>query len=537
LVDHGVVSFVRRWWYVLVLCPIVAGLAGFAIVQRIPSVYEASGTVAVHPVTGTDGAPDVQAAQALADSYAEQIHSGPVLIAAARSIGLTDVSATDLGNMVQARRLTNTPLVRLSVQTTDANVAAQLANAIASTFISQNTEDETGRYTSTQNNLVGLVTQLQDDQDNHNHQIDGLRAEPASPERDAQIGRLQDQVAQLQASQAIATHSLQDLQLAAARSGSELSVVDPAVAPTSPIRPNRLLSVVMAVLAGVFAGVGLAWLAERLDDRLRDAPGVFAALQLPTLARIPQARSGVSACNPIDNAVVASFSELRGNVLSALQTLRHDQPAALVAVSSAHDGDGKSAVAANLATALGHTGRRVILVDADLGRPSQASLFKVKNESGLAALLMVDAEDAKDLLLPTCAANVQLLVAGTAGFKAEDPSALLLSRRLPAVLDDLRQQCDVLVLDTPSVLGRPEGAWLSARADATVLVLDARQARKRTVEPALSSLREAGASVIGVVLNRVRGRSTRQPSLAERQAYGSALPRGASSLRGAADSR
>jgi capsular exopolysaccharide synthesis family protein len=286
----------------------------------------------------------------------------------------------------------------------------------------------------------------------------------------------------------------------------------------------------MAMVAGLLAGVGLVRLAEHLDDRLPDAQSVLAALELPTLACVPQARSGVNACNPTDEAVVASFSELRSNVLSVLDSL---QPAALLAVTSANDGDGKSAVAANLATALGHTGRKVILIDADLARPAQAALFQIKATNGLAALLSGRVDDAAGVLEPTCVDNVEVLGAGAAQQEARDPAGLLLSKRLPGLLDDLRSHCDVLVVDTPAVLGCPEGAWLSARADAVVLVLDARQARKRSVQPAVDYLRDAGASVVGVVLNRVNGRDAVRPSVAGGREYASGVAHGASSLQGA----
>src|SRR5262249_23567300 len=156
----------------------------------------------------------------LADSYAEQIHASPVLSAAAQAVGLNNVSATQLASMVQARRLANTALIRLTVQHTDPTVAAQFANAIAQTFITQTAQDTASRASATQDNLAGLLSQLQTNEDARNHQIDNLRAQPASPERDSQIGRLSDQVAQLQASEGVAARSLQDLQLAAARGSS-----------------------------------------------------------------------------------------------------------------------------------------------------------------------------------------------------------------------------------------------------------------------------------------------------------------------------
>jgi non-specific protein-tyrosine kinase len=494
---------VRRWWYVLVLCPIVAGLLGFAIVQRIPSVYEANETIAVQPATGADGVPDVQSAQGLADSYAEQMHATPILTAAAATLGLSSTPANELSAMVQARRLTNTSLVRLTVQATDPTLAARFANAIVTTFITQNSQDEIGRYTSTQNNLVGMLTQLQNQQLGVNQQIDALRGQAASPDRDTQIARLQDQVAQLQASQAVAARSLQDLQVASARSGSTLSVVDPAVPSNAPVRPNRWLSVLMAMLAGLLAGIGLVWLLEQMDDRLRDAPSVSRLLQLPTLARIPQAAAGLSATGPLDARVAARFGELRSNVLSSLRAVEPDHLAPAFAIASASDGDGKSVVAANLAVALARTGRKVTLVDADLAHPAQAAEFNISGDIGLAGLLSGHHNDVADCLLPSGVENLQVLPAGVASSGAADPTALLLSTRLPGVLEELQRGCDVLILDTPGVVERSEGAWLSARADAVVLVLDARHASKRTTEPALAVLRDAGARLLGVVLNRV----------------------------------
>ena len=296
-----------RWWYILVLCTVAAGIAGFILLQRTPSTYEATETLAVRPVTGPDGVPDLQSAQALADSYAEQIRANPVLTAAARSVGLPDSPPGELSSQIQARRLTNTALVRVTVQSTDRAVAADLASAVVQVFVRQNGEEQASRLSATQANLMKVVGDLQAGQDSRNQQIDELRSEPASTSRDAQIARLQDQISQLQASQAVAARGLQDVQLALARSSSDLSVIDPAVPPVAPIRPNRPLSVAMSLLAGVFAGLGIAWLAGHYDDRLRDAQAVLVALQLPTLARIPRARARLSAFGQTDPAVAAGL--------------------------------------------------------------------------------------------------------------------------------------------------------------------------------------------------------------------------------------
>ncbi len=290
----------------------------------------------------------------------------------------------------------------------------------------------------------------------------------------------------------------------------------------------------MAILAGAFAGVGLVWLAEYLDDRLRDAPGVLKSLQLPTLARIPQAPTGLSVSGPLDAGVAAGISELRSNLLSALRTEPQDHDTPVVALASAHEGDGKSAVAANLAVALARTGRRVTLVDADLARPAQAAEFKVKTGVGLAEVLSGQVEQAADCLVPTAVDNLQLLPAGTLSSKTGDSPALLLSKRLPAVLEELQRGCDVLIVDTPGVTDRSEGAWLSARADAVVLVVDAQHARKRTIDPVLAALREAGATVVGVVLNHVPSRTAPLTSVIPAPAAPDAGPTGGQAAQGTA---
>jgi len=500
--DRSVVSFVARWWYILVMCPVAAGITGFFLLQRIPSIYEATETVAVRPVTGPDGVPDLQAAQALADSYAEQIRANPVLVAAARSVGLTETPPSELGNLIQTRRLTNTALVRVSVQSTDPVVAADLASAVVQVFMRQNAEEQASRFAATQDNLMKVVGQLQAGQDTRNHQIDDLRSEPASPSRDAQITRLQDQISQLQAAQSVAARGLQDVQLAAARNSSELSVIDPAVTPTAPLRPNRPLSVAMAVLAGLFAGLGIGWLAQHFDDRLRDAQAVLAALQLPTLARIPRARGRLGPSAQTDNAVRASFRELRSRFVAL-----GEQGPAMLGITSVHEGEGKSTVAANLAVALAHTGRKVILVDANLARPAQAKLFELNEGPGLSGCLTGQVGHPAEVVQAADPATLDVLTAGTASRELGDPAALLLSKQLDTVLAELAGTCDVLIVDTPALLGGPESAALNARLGGVVLVLDARRARGRDIEPALTSIREAGTMVVGVVLNRVRATS------------------------------
>ncbi|MDQ6672252.1 MAG: polysaccharide biosynthesis tyrosine autokinase [Chloroflexota bacterium] len=489
-------SFVRRWWLLLLLAPILAGVVGYEVVRRIPSVYEATLTILVQtPATTSAGSADVQSAQALADTLAEQLRTRPILSHAAAQLGVTGLTGRDLEPLVQTRRLANTALVRLSIQNTDPTLAAQIANTVAGVLINTNSELEAARYASARDNLGQMINQLQSDADARNRELSDLRDQPASPERDARIAQLQDELARLRTLEDTTLRGMQDLQISHARSTAALTVVDPAVPPQNPIRPNRPLTTLMSIVAGLVAGLGVALTAEYLDDRLRDPASVSSALGLPTLGVLPLSAPG-KLTDSTNEHLAAGFRSLRSNLLFVLGA----QSTQFIVVASTSPGDGKSTVASNLAVCLAETDRRVILVDANLHQPAQMRFFRVPNERGLANLLADEPVPPSLVLKPTSAPNLQLLTAGTSH---DEPSALLSSRRLGGVLRELGGLCDVVVIDTPSLLVGPDAAILSLYAHVVLFVLHAGHSRQHRVEPALAMLRGSAAPIIGAILNRM----------------------------------
>jgi succinoglycan biosynthesis transport protein ExoP len=169
-------------------------------------------------------------------------------------------------------------------------------------------------------------------------------------------------------------------------------------------------------------------------------------------------------------------------------------------VTSAAMDEGKSVTAANLAAVLAESGQRVILVDGDLHRPSQGARFGVPNRSGFSTLLINQGVKLAAILRDTPLPGLRLLTAGPAPAVA---SALLTSRRFESRLAELREQCDVVVVDTPPVLAKPDAALLAPHMDGVLLVVDAQRSRGRQVRRALELLNEAGAAIYGIALNRV----------------------------------
>jgi capsular exopolysaccharide synthesis family protein len=171
--------------------------------------------------------------------------------------------------------------------------------------------------------------------------------------------------------------------------------------------------------------------------------------------------------------------------------------------------EGKSTTAANLAIVLAESGRRVILVDADMHRPTQMKLFGVSGRNGLSTLLLDDAASAAGLLRPTWLPNLHVLPAGVT---PPEPSRLLSTKRLDTLLVELHQLADIVVLDTPPLLAQPDAALLGMRADAVLLVVDASKSRGREAARAAEMLRESGAIVLGAVLNRIPKKAMEYPS-------------------------
>ncbi len=494
--QRSVLAFLRRWLLLLLLGPIAGGITGYLVVREIPPVYEASVIlqVAQGNVAGTGG--DSNSLDQLARTYVEAVKTRGVLTQAAEKIGLALPYRT-LQQRVNARLVRDTQLLRISAEDTDRAQAARLADAVAQVFVARNQEAQASRFAGSRDSLGRLVSSLQADIDDHTRQIERLKAQPASAARDAELARLQNDLTQLQSAYGASVRSYEDLRVTEARSANTLTVLESAAIPEDPIRPNRLLVIVLSVLGGFLVAGGFAAGAEYLDDGLRDRQRVATATGLVTLGTIPRgdARDGVAARRRLE-----SYRLLLSNLLVATS----DEGMRTLMVASPGIGEGKSTTAANLALVLAETGQRVILVDGDLHRPTQMRLFDLPNRSGFSTLLLNPREPATSVLRPTKIPSLQVITAGPA---PADPSALFSSKRLDERIAELTELCDVVVFDTPPLRAQPEAALLSSRVDAALLVLDASKSRRRDAARALEMLHTSGAAIAGVVLNRVPQKS------------------------------
>lgn len=280
---------------------------------------------------------------------------------------------------------------------------------------------------------------------------------------------------------------------------SGAQVIDAAQVPDAPFRPTPLRTATLALVVGLLIGLGLAFLVDRLDDKIRDEADLARSTGLPVLAVVPKLKEW----QPSDTHVVAREepssppAESYRGLRTALQFRALDQPTRIVQVTSPQSGDGKSTTAANLAVVCAKAGQRVLLVDCDLRRPRLHRFFDLPNEVGFTSVLMGAARSEAQHKID----GEPSLTVMTSGPIPPDPSEVLSGRSAQQLLQSLAEGVDLVVVDSPPVLLVSDPLILSGSMDGVVLVTSAGTTELRQAAHAVAQLASVGAPVFGAVLN------------------------------------
>src|SRR5581483_8020490 len=312
---------------------------------------------------------------------------------------------------------------------------------------------------------------------------------------------------------------MKDVEVTADVHASDISVVDGAGVKGGPSSPQRMRGVLLAVVAGLMGGVGLAFVLERLDNSLKDVEEVERYLGIPSLGVIPDflgAGSGnvysLRGSGPrrqggqmgdYSREIVLSYGSYSaaGEAYRMLRTAfvlsRAGAPPKTALVTSAVKGDGKTITAVNLAVMLAMTHKKVILVDADLRLPRCHDLFAFDNFFGLTEVLT----GAREFREPGRATEIEGLDLLSSGEIPPNPSELLGSERMRAVLAQLEDLYDYVIIDSTPITQTSESTLLSTLVDGVIVVARS-DSPKQQVRAALAKLRYARAKILGLVLNK-----------------------------------
>lgn len=275
-----------------------------------------------------------------------------------------------------------------------------------------------------------------------------------------------------------------------------LSEAEVAQAPSS---PNTTRNLTLGLVLGVVLGAGVALLREVLDTKVRSESDIAAVTELSPLSTVPIDAEATGHPVFMHDDSMSMRAEAIRRLRTNLQFVDFgDRPSSIVVTSSV-PGEGKSTTAINLAASLADAGARVILVDADLRRPSIAKYMGFEGRVGLTTVLIGRASIA-DVAQPWQGTSLDVLPSGQV---PPNPSELLGSRAMTRLLNELAASYDVIVIDSPPLLPVTDAAILSKLAGGTLVVAGADRLQKQQLRASLESLEKVDAHVLGIVLNKV----------------------------------
>ena len=323
---------------------------------------------------------------------------------------------------------------------------------------------------------------------------------------------------------------LEEINLAADTGGTTVRVV------RSPGEGRRLdqaapgfSKILITYLAmSLMCGAGLAFVVDSADRSFRSPEEVREELHVNVFGHIPMIPEAVdkAALNQHREGLapqLRTFHEPRGRVAEAYRAVRtaiyfstRGGGHKVIQVTSPSPGDGKSTMAANLAISIAQSGRSVILIDADFRRPRVHKLFGMKNAVGMASVIAGQAE-LKDAIIPTEVDNLSVISCGP---RPENPAELLTRRDFETVLNSLRDQFELVIVDSPPILAISDPLNVAPRVDGVLVVLRLNKKSRKASRQTVDALEEVGANVLGVVINGVGDVGGKRGRGAGRYAFG-----------------
>jgi len=326
---------------------------------------------------------------------------------------------------------------------------------------------------------------------------------------------------------------LREAGVSAGLKSSNIRIVDSAQPPTTPIKPRVLLNLAVGLILGLCCAAGAAFVQEQIDNTLKTPKDIEQFLHVPSLALIPfqeslnhrtngdHARLGYGSWLSSKNRkLVAGEKQLekrgiridedatqrsalseafRGLRTSILLSRARRPPRSLI-FCSAEPGEGKTTVASNLAISLAQLGKRVLLIDGDMRRPSVHKLFAVSGRAGLVTYL-AGLREWKTLVQPAGESGLDCLVSGPV---PPNPAELLSSDAMRSLIREATAVYDFVLIDSPPMLSIADGRILVAMVEGAILVTKESSTPRELVQRAQAHVRDAGGHLIGVVLNEVR---------------------------------
>lgn len=266
----------------------------------------------------------------------------------------------------------------------------------------------------------------------------------------------------------------------------------------TPSKPNVLAYLMLAAFVGLVVGVGLAFFLEYLDTSVKTVEDVEKFLGVSVLAVIPKGM-GLLMEHEADTPDAEAFRILRTNI----EFNRRDANANAITLISGGPGEGKSTTLNNLAYTCARGGYNVLVIDADLRRPSQHKFFNVDNKFGLTNYLTSNMPF-EEVVRSTSVDNLSFM---PSGILPSDAVGILNSQRMTDLIQKVKREYDLVFFDSPPILGVSDGSVLASEVDMTLMVIEHRRFPRSMLQRVKQAVVSVGGNLVGVVLNKVDARN------------------------------
>lgn len=293
-------------------------------------------------------------------------------------------------------------------------------------------------------------------------------------------------------------------------------VLSPATLPGTPSWPRRNMILAASIVLGLMFGALIVWLLEIADSTFRSGDEIRSVLGLPCFALIPSVRRGLGRTKVEDYVVrkpVSAFSESLRSLRAALWL--GATPPKCIVITAARPDEGKTTTAITLGRTAALNGEKVVVIDCDIRQPSFDRILKTEGSQGVADYLLghapLPAVKRRDALTP-----MDFIPAGAA---ETNSSGLFMADAMAALLDQLRREYDLIVLDAPPTLAMADARIIARLADATVLCVRWRDTPQSIVRSTLDMLEDAKARVVGAVMTRVDAKAHSRSGYSDAEVY------------------
>lgn len=485
-------SLFVHWAWLIVLVALVCGGVSYLISSRMRPFYESSSTVLLNeaPATQATDYSSVLMSKQLTSTYAQMMTKDPVLNEVIEVVGIGN-SLTEVKNWITVTAVRDTQLIQISVETSDPEFSAKIANTIVDVFARQIQDIQIERFAQSKSALEAQMADTDKQIALYSTQIEQATT---TEEKD----RLDAKLAQYRSIYSNLLLSYEEIRLSEAQSISSVVQVETATANEIPVRPKVFLNTLLAFVAGFLLAAMVIVTREALDDTIKTPQEIVQKFKLPVLGVIN--RHGAVEETPI------TMAEPRSPTAEAYRTLRTnvsytsvDHPLKVILVTSSEPGEGKSKTISNLGVVLAQNGSQVIIADCDMRHPRLHEYFKLPNRVGM-SMLFANPDAFKGVCQAT---KVNGLSVVTTGSLPPNPAELMGSKTMQTILNVMRQSADIILIDTPPILAVTDAAALAPSIDGVLLVVMPGKTRTSAFKQTLDQLHQVNARILGVVLNNV----------------------------------